>query len=123
MAFLLRNISRSADGREIVRTSRVNDDLLKVGRDPDCDIRLNDLAVALHHATLELVSATKLGVSGSLTVAALGAAFHRPVVPVLLPEVSVHLACGRPGSLFDAPDQRGPASGAWHQGPPLAAGF
>src|SRR6478672_4979256 len=63
MAFLLRNISRSADGREIVRTSRVNDDLLKVGRDPDCDIRLNDLAVALHHATLELVSATKLGVS------------------------------------------------------------
>jgi predicted CXXCH cytochrome family protein len=63
MAFLLRNISRSADGREIVRSSRVNDDLLKVGRDPDCDIRLNDLAVALHHATLELVSATKIGVS------------------------------------------------------------
>lgn len=63
MAFLLRNISRSADGREIVRTSKVNDDLLKVGRDPDCDIRLNDLAVALHHATLEQVSATKIGVS------------------------------------------------------------
>jgi predicted CXXCH cytochrome family protein len=63
MAFLLRSISRSADGREIVRTSRVNDDLLKVGRDPDCDIRLNDLAVALHHATLEQVSASKIGVS------------------------------------------------------------
>jgi Cytochrome c3 len=63
MAFLLRSISRSADGREIVRTSRVNDDLLKVGRDPDCDIRLNDLAVALHHATLEQVSATRIGVS------------------------------------------------------------
>ena len=63
MAFLLRNISRSAEGREIVRTSKVNDDLLKIGRDPDCDIRLNDLAVALHHATLEQVSATRVGVS------------------------------------------------------------
>ncbi len=63
MAFLLRNISVSADGREIVRTSRVRDDLLKVGRDPECDIRLNDLAVALHHATLEQLSAGTLGVS------------------------------------------------------------
>jgi hypothetical protein len=63
MAFLLRNISLSADGREIVRTSRIRDDLLKVGRDPDCDIRLNDLAVALHHATLEQVSSSTIGVS------------------------------------------------------------
>ena len=63
MAFLLRNISYSADGRQIVRTSRVRDDLLKVGRDPDNDIRLNDLAVALHHATIEQVAATRLGVS------------------------------------------------------------
>ena len=63
MAFLLRSISHSADGREIVRTSQVSDDLLKIGRDPDCDIRLNDLAVALHHATLEQVSASKIGVS------------------------------------------------------------
>ena len=63
MAFLLRSISRSAEGREIVRSSKVNDDLLKIGRDPDCDIRLNDLAVALHHATLEQVSASRIGVS------------------------------------------------------------
>src|SRR5688500_1282949 len=63
MAFLLRNISLSADGREIVRTSRVRADLLKVGRDPDCDIRLDDLSVALHHATIEQVGATRLGVS------------------------------------------------------------
>ena len=63
MAFLLRNITHSAEGREIVRTSRVDDDLLKIGRDPDCDIRLNDLAVALHHATIEQVSASRLGVS------------------------------------------------------------
>ena len=63
MAFLLRNISLSADGREIVRTSRVRDDLLKVGRDPDCDIRLTDLAVALHHATLEQISSTSRSAS------------------------------------------------------------
>ena len=66
MAFLLRSISRSADGREIVRTSKVSDDLLKIGRDPECDIRLNDLAVALHHATLERVSATRVGVSAEM---------------------------------------------------------
>ena len=29
----LRNISYSADGRQIVRTSRIIDDLLKIGRD------------------------------------------------------------------------------------------
>ena len=63
MAFLLRNISYSADGRQIVRTSRINDDLLKIGRDPDSDIRLNELAVALHHATVEQISPTRLGVS------------------------------------------------------------
>ena len=63
MAFVLRNISYSADGRQIVRTSRITDDLLKVGRDPDNDIVLNELAVALHHATIEQVSSTRLGVS------------------------------------------------------------
>ena len=63
MAFLLRNISYSAEGRQIVRSSRITDDLLKIGRDPDNDIVLNDLAVALHHATLEQISPTRLGVS------------------------------------------------------------
>ena len=63
MAFVVRNISYSADGRQIVRTTRITDDLLKIGRDPDNDIVLNDLAVALHHATLEQISPTRLGVS------------------------------------------------------------
>ncbi len=66
MAFLLRTISHSAEGREIVRTTKIDDDLLKAGRDPDCDIRLNDLAVALHHATLELVSASRVGISAEM---------------------------------------------------------
>jgi hypothetical protein len=66
MAFLLRNISRSAGGREIIRESRIDEDLLRVGRDPNSDIRLNDLAVALHHATLELVGGDLLGVSAEM---------------------------------------------------------
>src|SRR6187455_2080617 len=63
MAFVLRNISYSADGRQIVRTSRITDDLLKVGRDTENDIVLNELAVALHHATIEAISSTRIGVS------------------------------------------------------------
>ncbi|HEX6376373.1 MAG TPA: cytochrome c3 family protein [Allosphingosinicella sp.] len=53
MAFLLRTVSHSAEGREIVRTRRVEGDRLDIGRDPHCDIHLTDLAVALRHATLE----------------------------------------------------------------------
>src|ERR1051325_2190472 len=63
MAFLLRTISHSADGREIVRTAKIEDELIRVGRDPNSDIRLNDLAIALHHATLELIGGGQLGVS------------------------------------------------------------
>lgn len=63
MAFLLRQVSHSAEGREIVRESRLDDDLLRIGRDPEADIRLTDLAVALHHAVIERVSAGQLGVS------------------------------------------------------------
>jgi L-alanine-DL-glutamate epimerase-like enolase superfamily enzyme len=37
------------------------------------------------------------GITPWLKVAALAEAYHRPVVPRLLPEVGVHLACGLPG--------------------------
>ncbi len=76
MAFLLRIISHSADGRQIVRSSRTRDDLLKIGRDATSDIRLNDLVVALHHATLEQVSPTRITVSAEagLTIELDGAA-------------------------------------------------
>lgn len=53
MAFVLRTVSASAEGREIVRTSRIEGDRLTVGRSPECAVRLTDLAVALQHATLE----------------------------------------------------------------------
>src|SRR3546814_12360826 len=53
MTVLLRQMARSAEGREIVRASRVEGDRLTIGRGPECDIHLTDLAVALHHATVE----------------------------------------------------------------------
>src|SRR4051794_22655219 len=53
MAFLLRTVSHSAEGREIARTRRVEGDRLTIGRDPHCDVHLTDLAVALRHATVE----------------------------------------------------------------------
>ena len=63
MAFLLRQISYSAEGREIVRPLRLNDDLLRIGRSPDMDVRLNDLAVALKHAVIEVINERQLGIS------------------------------------------------------------
>jgi hypothetical protein len=51
--FLLRTVSTSAEGREIVRTARVEGDSLTIGRSPECDVRLTDLAVALRHAQVE----------------------------------------------------------------------
>ncbi|HST35706.1 MAG TPA: cytochrome c3 family protein [Allosphingosinicella sp.] len=66
MAFLIRTISHSADGREIVRNATIDDDLIKVGRDPICDIRLNDLAIALHHASIEQLSGGRLGISAEM---------------------------------------------------------
>ncbi|HET9637930.1 MAG TPA: cytochrome c3 family protein [Allosphingosinicella sp.] len=53
MAFLIRTVSHSAEGREIVRTRRVEGERLTVGRDPACEIHLTDLAVALRHAVVE----------------------------------------------------------------------
>jgi Cytochrome c3 len=53
MAFLLRTVSHSAEGREIVRSRRVEGDRLAIGRDPASDVHLTDLAVALRHAVVE----------------------------------------------------------------------
>ncbi len=52
MSFILRQLSRSAEGREIVRVRTVAQAEISIGRSPDCDIHLADLAVTLHHAVL-----------------------------------------------------------------------
>ena len=52
MSFLIRQISRTADGREIVRDNRVETSTLSVGRDAASDIHLADLGVSLRHAQI-----------------------------------------------------------------------
>jgi len=52
MSFIVRTIARTADGRDIVRPKKIDKGELTIGRSPDCDIHLADLAVTLHHATL-----------------------------------------------------------------------
>lgn len=52
MTFVVRQIARTADGREIVRPASFAKDRLAVGRGTDSDILLEDLAATLHHVTI-----------------------------------------------------------------------
>ena len=54
MRFLIRRISRTVDGREIVRPQAVTGDTLSIGRGPHNDINLPDLAVTPRHAAIHL---------------------------------------------------------------------
>jgi hypothetical protein len=60
MAFVIRQISRAADGREIVRSSSVAASEIVVGRDAGCDVHLADLAVDLRHATITQTEAGRV---------------------------------------------------------------
>ncbi|QQV77684.1 cytochrome c3 family protein [Sphingomonas aliaeris] len=53
MTFVIRTASRAANGREIVRSLRIDADRLTIGRAPTCDIHLPDLQLALLHAAIE----------------------------------------------------------------------
>jgi hypothetical protein len=53
VAFVVRTVSHSAEGREIVRSRRVETETLTIGRGPASDVHLTDLAVALRHAMVE----------------------------------------------------------------------
>ena len=50
MTFIVRQISRTAEGREIVRTATHESTSIAIGRDAGSEIHLADLAVELHHA-------------------------------------------------------------------------
>lgn len=52
MTFIVRQLSRTAEGREIVRTARQETDAISIGRDAGNAIHLADLAVELHHASV-----------------------------------------------------------------------
>jgi len=68
MSFEIRRISLTADGREIIRTVRVDKSCLTIGRSTGNDIHLEDLAVTPHHASLELAGPHRLLVSASGTL-------------------------------------------------------
>lgn len=70
MAFVLRTVTTSAGGRDIVRSRRIEGARLTVGRDPASDVHLTDLAVALRHAVVEREGdRLAVRVEGGLTVA------------------------------------------------------
>ena len=50
MTFLVRQIARTADGREIVRPARFDAAEIAIGRSSDCEVHLADLAVEARHA-------------------------------------------------------------------------
>lgn len=52
MSFIVRQISRTADGREIVRPRSFAQREISIGRDAGSDIHLPDLAVDLRHAVI-----------------------------------------------------------------------
>ena len=62
MNFIIRQISRTTDGREIVRPTNVDGGVITVGRDAGCNIQLADLAVELKHASMELNDQNQLSV-------------------------------------------------------------
>ncbi len=77
--FILRTVTRTADGRDIVRSAPVEDEQLSIGRDASNRVHLQDLAVDPFHATLarqggrivaESVSGLGFGVDGKATMRA-----------------------------------------------------
>jgi predicted CXXCH cytochrome family protein len=66
MTFLVRQISRTTDGREIIRAVSYDERVITIGREAACQVHLADLAVDLRHASITLLE------NGKLKIAALG---------------------------------------------------
>lgn len=66
MSFIVHQISRTADGRKIVRSQVHEASEIAIGREASCEIHLADLAVDLRHARLELQPSGKVDV-GSIS--------------------------------------------------------
>src|SRR4051794_2434470 len=62
----LRTVTRQAGGGEIVRTRRLDASEALIGRSPDCDIHLPDLAVDMQHALLRVTGQNRVSIE-SLT--------------------------------------------------------
>ncbi|MGB3379369.1 MAG: cytochrome c3 family protein [Allopontixanthobacter sediminis] len=68
MAFLIRTIDLTADGREIIRDRTVDEDTITVGRGADNDIHLPDLAVEQYHARIDWLDGGKLRIDAAGTL-------------------------------------------------------
>jgi predicted CXXCH cytochrome family protein len=66
MTFLVRQISRTADGREIIRPYSYSAGTIFVGRDAACEIHIADLAAGLRHASITALD------SGHIEIASTG---------------------------------------------------
>ena len=63
MTFLVRQISRTSDGREIIRAYPHDVREIIIGREASCEIHLTDLAVEMRHARLTLQANGKLEIA------------------------------------------------------------
>lgn len=63
MSFIVRQISRTADGREIIRPRTFTQKEIVIGREADCDIHLPDLAVDLRHGAIRDVAPGRIEVA------------------------------------------------------------
>jgi predicted CXXCH cytochrome family protein len=66
MSFVIQQITKRADGGDIIRKRTLNAAEITVGRGTDCDIQLADLGILLRHARLSQLS------DGSVAVEAIG---------------------------------------------------
>ena len=80
MAFIVRQVSRTSDGREIIRPATFEMASIKVGRDAACEIHLPDLAVDLHHAAITNSENRRVSVDSGYVVR-LKPSHHRPELP------------------------------------------
>lgn len=62
MSFIIRQLSHTADGREIVRAQTVDADTIGIGRASDNDVHLADLAVEPRHATMRRLAGGRVEV-------------------------------------------------------------
>ena len=60
MTFIVRSISRTTDGREIVRSTTYNQDRVIIGRDAASEVHLADLAIELHHAEIRALGGNRI---------------------------------------------------------------
>lgn len=65
MSFIVRQISRTAEGREIIRPRAFDQAEISIGRGTDCDIHLPDLQVTLRHAVIR-----RAAIPGRIEIAA-----------------------------------------------------